>query len=336
MEPESCAGRAQDGWSSVDRARSLLDSGHSGCRQLARSIKAKKSPAGRGRPGHAEADSGSSRRRRARSHGPRVQRWRPGCDLPGSIHQCGIRSRTNGTRSRQGPSRGAAASSPLDELLASYRHRAQPLLAPANGASRAGRGVRAPGRGHRVRVVGDLAGTVPQSSLSAAWEGDPAPLEGRPGVRAGRHRGLRRKVSCGAPRGPRGAPRGHRWSSSAFPSQGKPIERLLRGFGRRAWGSLVQRAAARVVALDPWPPRSRSEGDSSPGASWNSRPVWLSYPSGARQRAPRAHRLPEHVLLAMGRMEPGRGIEVLVERLGPSGSAATGPSHSPVRAPCGR
>ena len=30
-------------------------------------------------------------------HGPRVQRWRPDCDLPGSIHQCGIRSRTNGT-----------------------------------------------------------------------------------------------------------------------------------------------------------------------------------------------------------------------------------------------
>lgn len=175
------------------------------------------------------------------------------------------------------------------------------------------------GRGHRVRVVGDLAGTVPQSSLTAAWEGDPAPLEGA-GLSAfepdvivaydGRSpaalHGARVARRTGAPLV---------LVEEGFPSQGKPIERLLRGFGRRAWGSLVQRAAARVVALDPVAAAQSERRGFEPG-----RVVELAAgvdvstfrPGLASERRVR-HRLPEHVLLAMGRMEPGRGIEVLVE-----------------------
>lgn len=174
-------------------------------------------------------------------------------------------------------------------------------------------------RGHRVRVVGDFAGTVPQSSISAAGEGDPAPLEGAglaafepdvvvayDGRSPGAFRGARAARRTGAPLV---------LVEEGVASRGKPIERLLRGFGTRAWGSLVQRTAMRVVALDPV-----AAAQSARRGFEESRIVELTAgvdvstfrPGLSSERCIR-YRLPEHLLLAMGRMEPGRGFEMLVE-----------------------
>lgn len=175
------------------------------------------------------------------------------------------------------------------------------------------------GRGHRVRVVGDLAGAVPQSSISAAGEGDPAPLEGaglvafEPDVIVaydGRSpaalRGARLARRTGAPLV---------LVEEGFVSRGKPIERLLRGFGARAWGALVQRTAVRIVALDPV-----AAAQSARRGFEESRIVELTagvdvstFRPGLSSELCSRHRLPRHFLLAMGRMEPGRGLEVLVE-----------------------
>ncbi|MEC7233204.1 MAG: glycosyltransferase family 4 protein, partial [Planctomycetota bacterium] len=100
-----------------------------------------------------------------------------------------------------------------------------------------------------------------------------------------------------------------------FSPNGKPIERILRGFGTRAWGSLVQRTTARVVALDPVAAaQSERRGFEKARIVELAAGVDVSaYRPGLASERRVRHRLPEHVLLAIGRMEPGRGIEVLVE-----------------------
>lgn len=175
------------------------------------------------------------------------------------------------------------------------------------------------GQGHVVKVVGDLAGTVPQSALEPTSEADPAPLEGT-GLQAfapdvivaydGRSpaalRGARAARKLDAPLV---------LVEEGFPDHGKPIERLLRGFGTRAWGSLVQRTASRVIALDPVAAaqalRQGFEEESvvelPPGVDVS------TYRPGLTSERRVRHRLPEHVLLVLGRVEPGRGVEILVD-----------------------
>lgn len=243
--------------------------------------------------------------------------WGPAVLIRGSP----IRSRARGDRSIwSGPGAHTLRSSPSMNPSLRIAIVLNPFTLRRTG------GVHAPfmaaellGRGHRVRVVGDLAGTVPQSSLAAGGDADPAPLEGA-GLGAfdpdvvvaydGRSpaalRGARVARRSGAPLV---------LVEEGFPEHGKTIERILRGFGTRAWGSLVQRTTARVVALDPV-----ASAEAVRQGFEDERVIELAagvdvstYRPGLSSERRVRHRLPEHVLLVVGRMEPGRGIEALVD-----------------------
>lgn len=175
------------------------------------------------------------------------------------------------------------------------------------------------GKGHAVRAFGDVAGDIPQSAVEDGPGDGPAPLE-RSGLR-----GFEPDVIIAydghSPAAWRAARAARELKvplvlvEAGFSPHGKPIERALRRVGRALWGGLVRRTVARVVALDH--AAARQAGERGFRAE-----IVTVQPSGVDGGVFRPglesdvlHRngVQGRVLLHMGRVESGRGIEVLIQ-----------------------
>ncbi len=175
------------------------------------------------------------------------------------------------------------------------------------------------GKGHAVRAFGDVAGDIPQSGFDEEAGEGAAPLE-RIGLR-GFDPDVIIAYDGHSPAAWRGARAARELKvplvlvEAGFPAYGQPVERALRWIGRVLWGRLVRRTVARVVALDH--AAEQQAGERGFRAS-----VVTVQPSGVDGGVFRPglssdvlHRNGIHgrVLLHMGRVEPGRGIEVLIQ-----------------------
>ncbi|MEM9800842.1 MAG: glycosyltransferase family 4 protein [Planctomycetota bacterium] len=175
------------------------------------------------------------------------------------------------------------------------------------------------GRGYAVRVFGDVAGDIPQSALESNAEGSAAPLEragmgafapdvviAYDGLSPAAWRGARAARSLGVPL---------ILVEEGFPDHGQPVERSLRMFGARAWGRLVRRTARRVIALDPVAQsQAVREGFDPDIVSVLPSGVDVeTFRPGLSSEVLRRHHVRGMVLLHIGRIEPGRGIDVLMD-----------------------
>ena len=174
------------------------------------------------------------------------------------------------------------------------------------------------GRGHAVRAYGDFAGDIPQSGLDEGAGDGAAPLE-RAGLRAFEPDVIiaydgHSPAAWRAARAARDLEVPLVLVEAGFPSRGKRVERMLRLIGRALWGSLLRRTVTRVLALDRAAERQAVERGFRPGII----DVQPSGVDGAVFRPGLAsdvlHRngVRGRVLLHVGRVEPGRGIEVLI------------------------
>lgn len=176
------------------------------------------------------------------------------------------------------------------------------------------------GFGHTVRAFGDVIRGLPQSAPvdrsadgeAPEWDGAsltafaPDVIVAYDGLSPAAWRSARAASKLDVPLA---------LVEEGFPDHGKTVERLLRAFGARAWGRLVRRQARLVVALDPVASaQARKEGfeeaairELPSGVDVHAFRPGLSSALLGRPRAPR------HVLLHVGRVEPGRGIETLVD-----------------------
>lgn len=173
------------------------------------------------------------------------------------------------------------------------------------------------GRGHAVRAFGDVVGGIPQSTV--ATSGAAAPLEGdslsafQPDIIVA-YDGL-------SPAAWRGARAARKLEvplvlvEEGFPDRGKLIERSLRLFGARAWGRLVRRTARRVIALDPAAEaQAMAEGFLADKVSVLPSGVDVEmFRPGLSSEVLHRHRVSGRVLLHIGRIEPGRGIDLLID-----------------------
>jgi glycosyltransferase involved in cell wall biosynthesis len=100
-----------------------------------------------------------------------------------------------------------------------------------------------------------------------------------------------------------------------FPDHGKVIERSLRVFGAHAWGRLVRKIARRVVALDAVAERQAVREGFDPDiiSILPSGVDTGTFRPGLASELRHRHRIRGRVLLHIGRIEPGRGIDVLIE-----------------------
>jgi len=175
------------------------------------------------------------------------------------------------------------------------------------------------GRGHSVRAFGDVARGVPQSRSSEGLGDGVAPLDGaslgafEPDVivaydalSPAAWRGARAASKLGVPLV---------LVEEGFPDHGKPIERLARGFGARAWGRLVRRQARRVIALDPAASgQARDEGFRPESIVELASGVdTTTFRPGLQSALLANRRTGAHVLLFIGRIEPRRGLDTLVD-----------------------
>ncbi|QDV07630.1 D-inositol 3-phosphate glycosyltransferase [Planctomycetes bacterium Poly30] len=175
------------------------------------------------------------------------------------------------------------------------------------------------GRGHAVRAFGDVIGGIPQSQLEAATEEGSAPLE-----RAGLVRFQPDVIVAYdglSPAAWRSARAARKLDvplilvEEGFPDRGKPVERGLRYFGARAWGRFVRRTAVHVIALDPAAEAQAHQEGFDPGlvTVLRSGVDTTTYRPGLTSQVLYRHGVAGEVLLHIGRIEPGRGIEVLID-----------------------
>jgi|GEM_PF-766902 len=175
------------------------------------------------------------------------------------------------------------------------------------------------GNGHAVRAFGDVSGDIPQSGIEESAEGGAAPLE-RHGLR-GFEPDIIIAYDGHSPAAWRAARAARELKvplvlvEAGFPPHGKPVERALRSVGRALWGGLVRRTVSAVVALDHAAERQATERGFRPE-------IVTVQPSGVDGGIFRPglssdvlHRngINGRVLLHVGRIEPGRGIEVLIQ-----------------------
>lgn len=175
------------------------------------------------------------------------------------------------------------------------------------------------GRGHAVRAFGDLGGGVPQSKVDFDGDGVTAPLEGTSlsafspnlivaydALSPAAFRAARAARKLGVPLV---------IVEEGFPDHGKQFERMLRGFGAWAFGGTVRRATKRIVALDPVAVAQADKEGFDPAIVTelgSGVDIQRFRPGLASERLVR-HGIPGHMLLVIGRVEPGRGIDVLVD-----------------------
>ena len=175
------------------------------------------------------------------------------------------------------------------------------------------------GRGHAVRAFGDVIGGIPQSQVEPATDDGAAPLE-----RAGLT-GFEPDVIVAydglSPAAWRGARAAAKLNvplilvDKGFSAHGKLVERGLRYVGARAWGRLVRRTASRVVALNPVAQAQALRNGFDPDlvAVLPSGVDTSTYRPGLASEVLYRHRVEGEVLLHIGRIEPGRGIEALID-----------------------
>lgn len=175
------------------------------------------------------------------------------------------------------------------------------------------------GRGHAVRVFGDVIGGIPQSQLEAVTEEGAAPLEraglvtfkpdvivAYDGLSPAAWRSARAARKLGIPLV---------LVEEGFPDRGKPVERVLRYFGARGWGGFVRRTATHLVALDPAAQgQAHDEGfDPKLVTILRSGVDTTTFRPGLTSQVLYRHGVAGEVLLHIGRIEPGRGIDVLID-----------------------
>lgn len=119
------------------------------------------------------------------------------------------------------------------------------------------------------------------------------------------------------------------WASRQARRSGRPLvivepgwtgpkrlhERLLDGLGQRLWGRGVRLAAGRVAVFDPWTAsRAQARGFLSERivqVPWGVDPE--RFRPGLSSELVARHRLRGRLLLHVGALEPGRGLELLIE-----------------------
>ncbi|MGD2017874.1 MAG: glycosyltransferase family 4 protein [Planctomycetota bacterium] len=174
------------------------------------------------------------------------------------------------------------------------------------------------GRGHAVRAFGDVSGDVPQSGLEGGTGRGAAPLE-RAGLRTFEPDVIlaydgHSPAAWRAARAARELEVPLVLVEAGFPSRGKPVERVLRRIGRLLWGSLVRRTVTRVLALDHAAERQAMERG-FPAEIISVQPSGVDgavFRPGLASDVLHRNGVRGRVLLHLGRVEPGRGIEVLI------------------------
>lgn len=191
-----------------------------------------------------------------------------------------------------------------------------PLLRPDDHAPALARELL--GRGHTVRGFGAPPGMIPRSGPPPSVDGGVVPEEGigllgfAPDVIVA-YDALSPAAWLGARRARRlRAPLVLVEEGLSF--GGKRVERVLRGLGERFWGAYVRRTATRVVALDRvGRDRAVNEGFAPSRVSVVPAGVDLSvYRPGLSSHIPSSHGIRGRMLLHIGRLEPNRGLGVLV------------------------
>ncbi len=175
------------------------------------------------------------------------------------------------------------------------------------------------GRGHAVRAFGDVIGGIPQSRLETTTDDGAAPLEraglmtfepdvivAYDGLSPAAWRSARAAAKLNVPLV---------LVEEGFPDHGKLIERGLRYFGACAWGGLVRRTATHIIALDPVAEAQALRHGFDPNlvTVLPSGVDTSTFRPGLASEVLYRHRVAGEVLLHIGRIEPGRGIEALID-----------------------
>lgn len=175
------------------------------------------------------------------------------------------------------------------------------------------------GRGHAVRAFGDVIGGIPQSRLETASDDGTAPLEraglvtfepdvivAYDGLSPAAWRSARAAAKLGVPL---------ILVEEGFPDTGKLVERGLRYFGSRAWGRLVRRTATHIIALDPVAKAQALRQGFDPDliTVLPSGVDTSTFRPGLSSEVLYRHHVAGEVLLHLGRIEPGRGIDALID-----------------------
>ncbi len=172
------------------------------------------------------------------------------------------------------------------------------------------------GRGHTVRGFGAPAGVVPRSGEEA--EGDTLPELG--GV-VGFAPEVVVAYDALSPAALLGARASRRLGAplvlieSGFSGSGTKLEHFLRWVGQKLWGPFVRRQARRIVALDPLArEQALREGFEAERILVLPAGVDLQrYRPGLSSSLVSRHRLRGRILLYVGRLGAGRGLETLLE-----------------------
>jgi glycosyltransferase involved in cell wall biosynthesis len=133
----------------------------------------------------------------------------------------------------------------------------------------------------------------------------------------------------------------------ALPDQGRRMERALRWLGERLWGSYVRSRVARVIALDEVA-RTQAEDEGFDPQRIHVLPGGVDlghYRPNLTSPIPTQHGIRGRILLHLGRLDHGRGLEVLIEAFARTVGrrdgwtlllAGTGPATHQLRAQASR
>lgn len=175
------------------------------------------------------------------------------------------------------------------------------------------------GRGHAVRGFGAPPGTIPRSASEPSVDGGVAPDEGL-GL-AGFQPDIIVAYGALTPAAWHGARRARKLGVSlvlvedGFPPRGRSLERMLRRLGRRLWGGYVRRSAERLIALD-GVAREQALRAGFPAQKVRVVPGGVDlvrHRPGLTSQIPARHGIRGRILLYIGPIEEGRGLDVLVD-----------------------
>jgi glycosyltransferase involved in cell wall biosynthesis len=172
------------------------------------------------------------------------------------------------------------------------------------------------GRGHVVRGFGATPGAIPRSGdMGTSVQADPVVSIARfvPDVLVAYD-----ALSPAAARAARCASKINVplfLVEEALPDRGRRLERAVRWLGECLWGSYVRRRASRVIALDAVA-RTQAEEEGFDPERIHVLPGGVNlghYRPDLTSPLPTQHGIRGRILLHLGRLDHGRGLEVLVE-----------------------
>ncbi|MCP3918160.1 MAG: glycosyltransferase family 4 protein [bacterium] len=174
------------------------------------------------------------------------------------------------------------------------------------------------GRGHTVRGFGAPPGAIPRSGSMPTVDGGVAPDEGL-GL-LGYRPDLILAYDSLSPAAWHSARMASRLGAALVlveggqPALGRPLAGLKHFVGRRIWGRGVRRNTAAVVALDPVAKQDVvGRGFSESLVTVDRGGVDLTrFRPGLTSEIPARHGVRGRIILHLGRIEPGRGLELLV------------------------